>query len=232
MIKSFLAPIRELDHRGKRNFIFLGLAYFFALMSYPIIRSSSDAFLIQAHGAKSWPWATFFSVITLFLCIVFFSRVQRRVGVKKLYVMVSLFSVLFFICAALAWRFGFQQFAYLAYIWKESYAVILIHFCLAFFNSYFNYNVAKLLLGPLGAIVSIGSIIGGALTFSITKQVGIFWLIVSGAGICLLSPLFFALLFERSDRAEGGSGHSAQEARPGRSNPSREFGPMWPALRG
>ena len=180
MLTSFLAPFKKASSEEKKNFLLLTTAYSFALMSYPILRSSSDAFFIQAHGAKNWPWVTLYSVIALSLCIFLFNKIQGKFGVKKLYLGISLFSAVFFLGSALAWRAEIPLFAYATYIWKECYLVILVHLCLGFFNAHFSYDFAKSFYGPLGAISSVGAIIGGLFTSFITKEIGIFWLITVG----------------------------------------------------
>ena len=220
MLKSFLAPLRDLSSRQRRDIAFLSLAYFFALMSYPIIRSSSDAFFIQSYGAKNWPWVTFYSVIILSVCIFFFDRIQKRIGVKALYVAVSLFSGLFFFCSALALHENFTVFAYVTYVWKEAYVVILIHLCLAFFNTHFSYDFAKSFLGPFAAISTIGAILGGYFVYYTTDHIGMFWLIVSGGISCLITPLFFAQLSERPA--------SVSTAAPVQERPLASLQGIWP----
>ena len=203
MLQSFLLPYKKLDSSGKKNFIFLTSSYFFVLMSYPVIRSSTDAFFIQSHGAKNWPWVTFYSVIVLSICISIFSKLQQKFGSRKVYILASLFTALFFILQAFAWESHWHSFAYLSYIWKESYIVILVHLCLAFFNANFKYEFAKSFFGLFGALTSVGGIIGGAFTSFLTKEIGVFWLMVSGAMICIFSPIFFFFLTERNwDREE------------------------------
>ena len=197
MFKLFLAPLKEIGPEEKKNLVFLGGAYFLTLMSYPIIRSSSDAFFIQSHGVKNWPWVTFYSVIVLSLCIFFFNRVQKKIGVKGLFVTISLFSFLFFFCSALAFKANWLLFSYAMYVWKESYIVILVHLCLGFFNTHFSYGFAKSFLGPFGGIASIGAILGGIFTSSVTREIGVFWLMITGAIICLVTPLFFIMLSDR-----------------------------------
>ena len=213
MLKSFFAPIKGLNPAEKKNIILLTLSFFFVLMSYPILRSSSDAFFIQSHGAKNWPWATFYSVVTLSLAVFFFNEVQRKVGVKKLYLMISLFSAVFFFLSALAFRENITSFAYLTYVWKECYIVILIHLCLAFFHSNFSYDFAKSFFGPFGAIASVGAILGGTFTSFMTREIGVFWLIIFGAVLCLVPPLFFIFTSQQREQ-KANKGLSPKNTRP------------------
>ncbi|MCY4645049.1 MAG: hypothetical protein OXB88_10565 [Bacteriovoracales bacterium] len=219
MLKSFWIPLQKLSTDEKKNLIFLTLAYFFSLMSYPIIRSSSDAFFLQTHGVKNWPWVTFYSVIVLSICIFLFSKVQAKIGVKKLYALVSFFSVAFFLCSAFALKADIAIFSYATYIWKECYIVILLHLCLAFFNTHFSYDFAKSFFGPFGAVTSIGPIIGGAFTSFFTKEIGVFWLVIVGALICLLTPLAFLMLSERTG--------TERKERP-QENPLASVRDIWP----
>ena len=197
MLKMFIAPIKAMGREEKKNLLFLTLAYFFALMSYSIIRSSSDAFFIQLQGAKNWPWASFYSVITLSLCVFIFSKIQKKIGVKKLYIGVSIFSAIYFCSSAFALKAELKAFSYMIYIWKECYSVILVHFCLAFFNTHFSYDLARSLLGPFAAIASTGPIVGGLLVSFATRHIGIFWLVLIGVMFCLITSLCFAMLTEQ-----------------------------------
>ena len=209
MFKQLFNPLKNIDFVQRRNYIFLSLAYMFTLFSYPILRSSTDAFFIQAHGAKNWPWVTLYSVITLSVCIYFFSRLQKKFGVVRIYLATSLFSSIFFFFIAIARKQGWDLFAYPAYIWKECYIVILIHLCLSFFNTNFSYDFAKSFIGPFGAMSSIGGILGGLLTSFLTREIGMFWLVSIGCFVCILSLLFFMKL---RDQVQGKECSESEES--------------------
>ena len=70
---------------------------------------------------------------------------------------------------------------------------------LAFFNTHFSLEFAKSFLGPFAALASVGSILGGVFTSVVTSTIGVFGLMVSGAVICLLPCLFFAMLTDKRD---------------------------------
>lgn len=231
MLHSFLLPFKKLDSGGKKNFIFLTIAYFFVLMAYPVIRATTDSFFIQSHGAKNWPWVTFYSVIVLSFCIALFNALQKKFGEKKIYTLVSLFTAIFFIAQAFAWKSHWHSFSYLSYIWKESYIVILVHLCLAFFNANFKYEFAKSFFGLFGALTSAGGLIGAAFTSYFPpffpKDTGVFWLMLAGGAMCLLSPLFFLLLKEGGSRER----KTKEERRAHRQeSPLKSVQGLWPYI--
>jgi AAA family ATP:ADP antiporter len=62
---------------------------------------------------------------------------------------------------------------YVLYIWKEIYVVLLIHKIFAFCNAYLTLEQIKKFYGPIGAVGSIGGIVGGQLTSIMLKKWGL-----------------------------------------------------------
>lgn len=74
--------------------------------------------------------------------------------------------------------------------------VLLIHLSLAYCNEYFSFEQAKVLYGPMGAIGSIGTIIGGAFGGYVTNSWGTNGVFVFGGVFLFLSIFFFSGLNE------------------------------------
>jgi ATP:ADP antiporter, AAA family len=83
---------------------------------------------------------------------------------------------------------------YPLYILKEIYIILLIHMALAFFNSVIDMKEAKVMYGLLGAVGSIGGIIGSSFVAAYGQQISSEYLIGIAFFpiiICMLVALFY-----------------------------------------
>ena len=71
----------------KKNLIplFIVLTCFFALFSYPFVRSSVAALFYEHYTSDDYSYATFFSVVTLMVFISISNFLQNKIGIQKLY---------------------------------------------------------------------------------------------------------------------------------------------------
>lgn len=172
LIKIF-SPLKELKGYEKRNFWVLTLVYALVLFTYPMIRSVTDATILESLGIKSWNMANFYSILTLFCVINIFNWFQKRLGQKKIFLLITGFSLLIFSSLS----FGLPKLSklqvYSLFVWKEVYIVLLVHICLGLFNSHFKEEFAKSFFGPFGALTSLGSIGGGLITSHFTNDFGV-----------------------------------------------------------
>jgi AAA family ATP:ADP antiporter len=190
---SFLSLIKKSDRDFKKNFIFFLLAYFLVLFNYPLIRASTTSLFFEAYGAKSspaaWLWAIIFLSISIFLC----NRLQKTKSVQFVFTAVSLISALIFFSGNLSLFEGNKFFAYLSFIWKEICIVIQVHLLLGYANNYFKKSDFKLLVGPVGAVGSLGGIFGGLLTSYISSSGGTQLVLDIGVIFVALPVIFFIL---------------------------------------
>jgi len=193
---SFLSLIKKSDRDFKKNFIFFLLAYFLVLFNYPLIRASTTSLFFEAYGAKSspaaWLWAIIFLSISIFLC----NRLQKTKSVQFVFTAVSLISALIFFSGNLSLFEGNKFFAYLSFIWKEICIVIQVHLLLGYANNYFKKSDFKLLVGPVGAVGSLGGIFGGLLT-SFTSSSGGTQLVLDIGVIFVALPVIFFILTKK-----------------------------------
>ncbi|MBT6325275.1 MAG: hypothetical protein HOJ35_04855 [Bdellovibrionales bacterium] len=190
-IKNIFSEINQLDPSSKKNILFVGLSIFSILFSYPIVRSTTTAIFLDSFGAKSSPLVWLLSVIILSFVIGIFSRWQTRLSIHKLYFYTSIFSFVFFLLGIIIYISGFKHFAYLLFVWKEAYIVLLLHMVLGYFNTSINVSQAKVLYGPLGAVGSIGGILGGLCTTQLTFLFSSTVILPIGGLFILISGLFF-----------------------------------------
>ncbi len=190
-MKNYLEFLGALPKDLKRNSFFIFLTYFFALFSYPLVRSSTGALFYESYSANEYSFATFISVVFLIIVISISNKIQKVIGIHKLYALLGVLSVAAFVGAFIGHSNGIKEMAYVLFAIKEVYIVLLIHLCLAFTNSYYSIEQVKRLYGPLGAAGSIGGIIGGQLTSVIAKNHGTTVVLFSSLIIILCTVVAF-----------------------------------------
>ncbi len=164
--------IKQSDPALRRNLVFFLISYFFVLFNYPLVRASSTTLFFEAYGAKSSPIAWLWGVLFLSLAVIVCDRLQSRLSVQKVFGIVSFFSSLLFFASTLGFLSGIKFLTYLPFTWKEIYIVIQVHLLLAYANNILKKEDFKLLVGPIGAIGSLGGILGGWLTGQISSGGG------------------------------------------------------------
>lgn len=192
-----------------RNFTFLGLAYFAVLFNYPLIRASSTTFFVEEFGAKSSPQGWLVAVIILIFSVMLSNRLQSKVGFHRTFVSLSCATVLFFTLSYWAYRQDFSWGAFAAFSIKEVYIVLQVHLLLAYANAWLKREDFVKWIGPLGALGSVGGILGGLLTTELAKRFGTGATFLIGQIFVLMAAICAAQL----DRVSGAS-ESKQEVSP------------------
>lgn len=175
----------------KRVTALICLTYFFILLSYPLVRSSSSAFFYEYYTAGDYSFATFIGVMVLMAFIAGSNFLQNIVGVQKLYLGIGLVSMGMLLGSYLGLHFGIKQFAYSLFAIKETYIVVLVHMNLAYANAYYSLDELKKMIGPIGAMGSIGGILGGQLTSFLAKSMGTDMVFFLSLIIILISIVIF-----------------------------------------
>ena len=188
---SFVGLIKAVDRDFKKNLWIFFSSYFLVLLNYPLIRASTTSLFFEAYGAKSspaaWAWAVVFLSISIYLC----NRIQRARSVQFVFMAASLVSALVFFSGNFSFFQENKFFAYLSFIWKEICIVIQVHLLLGYANNYFNKADFKYLVGPVGAIGSLGGILGGLLTSYLSTQGGTILVLHVGVFFVALPVVFF-----------------------------------------
>lgn len=160
------------DSRYQGHLKFFLFSYFLVLFNYPMVRASSTTMFFEEFGAKSSPLAWLITVGALSLAIVIFNTFQARHSVQKVMFWVSMVSTLIFGLSVLGFTSQVRYASYLSFIWKEICIVLQIHLLLAYANNYFRKEDFKSIIGPVGAVGSIGGIFGGIVTTYLSKTYG------------------------------------------------------------
>ncbi len=183
--------LRSDDPKYKgRLWIFL-VAYFFVLFNYPLVRAASTTIFFESYGAKSSPIAWLYTVVVLTFTILIFNKFQAKHTVQKVFLWASILSTVLFGISSFGASAGIKPLSYISFIWKEICIVLQVHLMLAYANNYFKKEDFKKIVGPVGAVGSVGGILGGLLTTYISKG----WGTNHVSWIALIFVLLPAVLF-------------------------------------
>lgn len=167
-------------------------AYFFVLFNYPMVRSTSTTMFFEEFGAKSSPIAWLITVVVLTITIFIFNAFQARHSVQKVFFWVSLTSTGIFAFSVYGFQNQIKYASYLSFIWKEICIVLQVHLLLAYCNNFFRKEDFKSIIGPVGAIGSVGGILGGLVTAYLGKHFGTDYVSWGSLVFVFLPALFFA----------------------------------------
>lgn len=185
---NLIKEYRLLESTIKRNLLQIFISYFFILFTYPIMRSLASTYFIESYGSKEMPLSWLYAIGLLAITISIMNKLLPKVGVKKIFTVVSLISLA---ALALPYFSSLKAFRFFLFIWKEVYIVVLIHSFLAYTNSYFKLDDFKNWLGPIAGAGSLGGIIGGFVLSGFVRDYGMgFAFILGGIGLLLPSLLF------------------------------------------
>ncbi|MFT6068389.1 MAG: AAA family ATP:ADP antiporter [Bacteriovoracaceae bacterium] len=161
------------------------------MASYPFIRASATALFIQHNGAKNSPLVWLGSVATLSLLVTFYNFFQTKFKIQTLFLFSSIGTCLGLYFFYFLLEGGNSLWSYPLFILKEAYIVLLFHMVIGFLNSSIDLKLAKSLLGPLGAVGSLGGMLGGIITSSYAKAWGLEVIILVGVSMVLLAGVSF-----------------------------------------
>ena len=190
-ISQIKQVLESLTQEDRSNLMKVFVSYFLVLFTYPLFRATTTAIYIQTFGAKATPKVWFLSVVFLSITITVFNLLQKKFRVQILFLITSIVSVLIFGISDFLLQSGFSELAYVLYIWKEIYIVMVIHMILGYVNNDLNIDRAKILLGPIGAMGSIGGILGGVLTSYWVKSYSTSIVIAIACVALILNAIFF-----------------------------------------
>lgn len=185
---------------------YLFITYFMVLFSYPLARSVATSIFYEHYTSADYSLATGLTVFALTFVIWISSKVQKVIGIHWLYTLIGVGTAGIFVVSKLLLNLGFSYFAFVIFAAKEIYIVLMVHLFLAFSNNYFTLEEIKKLYGPLGAVASVGGILGGLLTSSVAKSYGTDAVLYLSSLVILVTVIPFFLTkgvkLEHADTAE------------------------------
>ena len=152
--------------RGKKilfSMLALSFSTAFLLAGYEFIRSVSESLLIHHYGAANKPYAMAMVPFAMAACIYGYGRLLSMLGSRKAFLSSISFSMILFVIFFIGLKNGYKPFAFLLYLFKEAYIVILIEQIWSFVNSILKTSEAKLYNGPIIGMTTLGSIAAGFL---------------------------------------------------------------------
>lgn len=186
---NFINPLKDFSKEQKESFVFFLLSYFFSLFNYPLIRSATTVHFFEFFGAKSSPYAWLWTVIFLSAAVAFSNFLQSKLSIQKVLLILSALSAGIFYFTEEMGRVPYL--GYLPFIWKDIYIVLQIHLLLAFINQALNKDLFRKFVGPIGAIGSLGGIIGGLLTSYLSADFGTPSVLIVGSFMVLMPGICF-----------------------------------------
>lgn len=189
--------LKAFTRSQKIHLAYLAMVMVFLLFSYPLIRSSTTALFIQSFGAKNTPLVWIYSVLSLVVMVTLNNKLQTKLNLQKLFLGVSVLSLLILGGAGLLFELGVSQMPYVLYVWKEVYIVLLVHMTIGYLNASVRVEEARLFYGPFGALGSLGGIAGGVWTGQLTESLGTVQILWVGLVFVALA----AFCFWKTDRS-------------------------------
>lgn len=203
---SFLNELKQvhltflaLSKKEKLNISILGSITFFLLFSYPLIRATTTSLFLTSFGASESPYVWLYSVLCLGLCVSLYNFLQRDFSLYKLFFLTGLVTLAVFLISIWGYFYHSEVWAYILYIWKEVYIILLIHSVFAFVNLITTEPVAKVIYGPLGALGSLGGILGGFWVTTFSREYSEKNILLMGVFVAFLSTILIWLLSTESN---------------------------------
>jgi len=169
-ITNIYRVFKKLSSDQKSNLVLFSGLIFLLLFSYPLVRSSTTSFFLTHFAASKSPYVWLYSVIGLSLCVSFYNSLLKKTSIVKLYKLTCVVTLVLFLVSFGIYELALPSFAYVLYVLKEIYIILLIHSIFAYVNTTIEEGTAKVFYGPLGAIGSIGGILGGLLVSFLGKS--------------------------------------------------------------
>lgn len=198
-ISEMNAQLKNLSSGKKKEMFALASSIFLILMSYPFIRSPSEALFISHQGAKNSPIVWILSVVCLGISISIYNKLVTKISLKGIYISTCIsFGLVILLTLSLISVFPTVS-VYSLFIFKEVYVVLLLHLVYIFINTHIELSLAKTIFGPLGALGSLGGVLGGLLVTNISKKISPETIVIYGIVIFLASAflLSIAVKFEK-----------------------------------
>jgi len=157
MRQPFLEHIKT--EKGKKVFfsmIFLSLSVVFLLAGYSFVRSPAESLLIFYFGAAKKPYAMALVPVAMGILIYGYGYMLSKVGSKRAVLYSMGTSMIFFLVIYTMLKARMSSAAFLLYLFKEAYIVILVEQVWSFVNSIETKEEANFYNGPIAGMGAFG----------------------------------------------------------------------------
>jgi AAA family ATP:ADP antiporter len=190
-IKEVHHTITGLEWSEKVNLLSIGATLFLLFFSYPFMRTTTTSLLLTHHGVKASPYAWIYSVLCLSIIVSVFNHFQKKIRAQRLYLFSTLVTCASFLISYSFFKTLSSLWAYPLYVLKEVYIVMLVHSVLGHLNASVHEEQAKVIYGPLGAVGSIGGILGAFSVSAFVQDWGEQNFLYLGVAIIILTGFVF-----------------------------------------
>lgn len=204
-IKEVGEKVKAIDLDTRKQLGIISLVLFSIFFSYPIVRSTVDATFLDIYGANKSPHVWVYSVIVLSVIVSLYNYLYKAIKVQWLFFWTAAFTVLSMAASIYFIHQGHNIFAYFLYIMKEVYIVLLFHMALGWLNSAIDFELAKVLYGPIGAVNSLSGIVGGYLTSGLTYYFSTTQIMLLGISALIVAGVAFLQLSDAGSMKESGT---------------------------
>jgi len=143
--------------------ILTGLSAAFLFCGYEFIRSPAESLFIAEFGAPARVYALGCVPFALALLIYLYGRALSAFGPRRAMLGSMALSLVAFVAAFFALKSGLKAFAFLLFVWKESYVVIIAEAFWSFINSTLRGGEGRTWNGPVSGLGALGSVAGSFL---------------------------------------------------------------------
>jgi ATP/ADP translocase len=189
-----------------------GLSAAFLFCGYEFIRSPAESLFIAEFGSGARVYALACVPFAMALLIYLYGRALSALGPRRAMLGSMGVSLLFFVAAFIALKSGVKAFAFLLFVFKESYVVIIAEAFWSFINSTLKEGEGRAWNGPVSGLGALGSVVGAFLisryAVAITTEPFILF-----CGLLMLPAMLFTSLAYREageSRPEAGEAGGRQ----------------------
>ena len=163
--------------------IFSGLCVlgFVQMAGYAVARPASESFFLEHCGASSLPWAWIGVALTALAVTSVYNRYSTNVDLGRLFAVCAFASLGVLVGLIVLARVAPVPAAFLLYVWKDVYVVVLVEVFWTFANAHYPLETARWIYGVFLASGACGGLVGNFGVGPLAKQIGTLnalWLLV------------------------------------------------------
>ena len=83
MIKKYSSFLKEIEAGKRSEILLVGLVMFGLLLTYPLIRSTTDALFLEHFKARNSPQVWLLSSVVLIAAISLVSKLQKKIRIQQ-----------------------------------------------------------------------------------------------------------------------------------------------------
>ena len=183
---------------GKPLFVLCAMICAFCIMGdYGIVRPVSHSVFLSSYGSQAFPYVWLAIVPFNFLVIELYNRFLPKIGIHRMFYLIL--SIIFvFNGSAVLLMTKIPSFAFIFYIWKEIYVMLLFQQLWSVIHSTVKMDQAKYLYGIIFACGGLGGILGNAFPGYFAVKMGSANLLLGSLPLLLILGFIFYFLMKNS----------------------------------